>query len=121
MGDRLAYLGGLPTAEFFAAPYKAMGVPVYSSAVFNFIPRTAMQFYRAISADDAAAANHLLDTFFMPYAKIRNRRPGYAVSIVKAGAALVGRPAGPVRSPLMDLTGAERADLGALIQALGPQ
>jgi 5-dehydro-4-deoxyglucarate dehydratase len=80
-----------------------------------------MQFYRAISADDAAAANHLLDTFFMPYAKIRNRRPGYAVSIVKAGAALVGRPAGPVRSPLMDLTGAERADLGALIQALGPQ
>jgi 5-dehydro-4-deoxyglucarate dehydratase len=121
MGDRLAYLGGLPTAEFFAAPYKAMGVPVYSSAVFNFIPRTAIQFYRAISADDAAAANHLLDTFFMPYAKIRNRRPGYAVSIVKAGAALVGRPAGPVRSPLMDLTGAERADLGALIQALGPQ
>jgi 5-dehydro-4-deoxyglucarate dehydratase len=44
MGDRFAYLGGLPTAEFFAAPYKAMGVPVYSSAVFNFIPCTAMTF-----------------------------------------------------------------------------
>jgi 5-dehydro-4-deoxyglucarate dehydratase len=121
MGDRFAYLGGLPTAEFFAAPYKAMGVPVYSSAVFNFIPRTAMQFYRAISADDTATATRLLDSFFMPYAKIRNRRPGYAVSIVKAGATLVGRSAGPVRTPLIDLSEAERADLGALIDALGPQ
>ena len=115
MGDRFAYLGGLPTAEFFAAPYKAMGVPVYSSAVFNFIPKTAMQFYRAIAADDAATANRLLDEFFMPYSAIRNRRAGYAVSIVKAGVDLVGRSAGPVRTPLLDCTrggadGAEGAD-----------
>ena len=26
-----------------------MGVPVYSSAVFNFIPKTAMEFYRAVA------------------------------------------------------------------------
>ena len=44
LGDRFAYLGGLPTAEVYAAAYKALGTPVYSSAVFNFIPRTAMQF-----------------------------------------------------------------------------
>jgi hypothetical protein len=31
------------------------------------------------------------------------------------------RHADPVRAPLMDLTGAERADPGALIDALGPQ
>jgi 5-dehydro-4-deoxyglucarate dehydratase len=121
MGDRFAYLGGLPTAEFFAAPYKAMGVPVYSSAVFNFIPKTAMDFYRAIVSDDAATFNGLLDTFFMPYAAIRNRRPGYAVSIVKAGADLVGHGAGPVRTPLMDCNAEERAALKALIDRLGPQ
>ena len=40
LGERLAYLGGLPTAEVYAAAYKALGVPVYSSAVFNFSPRT---------------------------------------------------------------------------------
>jgi hypothetical protein len=45
LGDRFAYLGGLPTAELFAGAYKAMGCPVYSSAVFNFIPKTAMEFY----------------------------------------------------------------------------
>ena len=121
MGDRLAYLGGLPTAEFFAAPYKAMGVPVYSSAVFNFIPKTAMAFYRAIAANDEATATGILDAFFMPYAQIRNRRPGYAVSIVKAGARLVGQPGGPVRSPLVDCSAEEHDMLKALIDRLGPQ
>lgn len=121
LGDRFAYLGGLPTAEFFAAPYKAMGVPVYSSAVFNFIPKTAMDFYRAIAQDDSAAATRILDDFFMPYALIRNRRPGYAVSIIKAGARLVGYDAGPVRTPLVDCSEEEHAMLKALIDKLGPQ
>ena len=49
MGDRFAYLGGLPTAEVYAAAYKALGTPVYSSAVFNFIPKTAMEFYDAVA------------------------------------------------------------------------
>lgn len=121
MGDRFAYLGGLPTAEFFAAPYKAMGVPVYSSAVFNFIPKTAMEFCRAIANEDTATVNRILDTFFMPYSAIRNRRPGYAVSIIKAGVRLAGYDAGPVRPPLVDCSDEEHAMLKALIDKLGPQ
>ncbi|MGG1947367.1 5-dehydro-4-deoxyglucarate dehydratase [Trinickia sp. NRRL B-1857] len=121
LGERFAYLGGLPTAEVYAAAYKALGVPVYSSAVFNFIPKTAMTFYRAIASGDDATTGRLLDEFFLPYLKIRNRRAGYAVSIVKAGARLVGRDAGPVRAPLTDLTDEELAQLDALIQRLGPQ
>jgi len=121
MGDRLAYLGGLPTAEVYAAAYKAMGTPVYSSAVFNFIPRTAMDFYRAVAADDLGTQHRLLQDFFMPYLELRNRVPGYAVSIVKAGARIVGRDAGPVRPPLSDLTPDEAEQLGRLIARLGPQ
>ncbi|HEY7925513.1 MAG TPA: 5-dehydro-4-deoxyglucarate dehydratase [Vicinamibacteria bacterium] len=121
LGERLAYLGGLPTAEVYAAAYKAIGVPVYSSAVFNFVPRTAMQFYDALAKDDQATTGRLLDSFFLPYLAIRNRRPGYAVSIVKAGARLVGRDAGPVRPPLTDLLPAELEELGALVRGLGPQ
>jgi 5-dehydro-4-deoxyglucarate dehydratase len=121
MGDRFSYLGGLPTAEFFAAPYKAMGVPVYSSAVFNFIPKTAMDFYRAITADDTATWTKILDDFFMPYSKIRNRRPGYAVSIIKAGVRLVGYDAGPVRTPLVDCSEEEHKMLKTLIDKMGPQ
>ncbi|MDF3886198.1 5-dehydro-4-deoxyglucarate dehydratase [Cupriavidus basilensis] len=121
LGDRLSYLGGLPTAEVYAAAYKALGVPVYSSAVFNFIPKTAMDFYRAIAANDHATTNRLIDEFFLPYLDIRNRRAGYAVSIVKAGAKLVGHDAGPVRAPLTDLDEQELAMLDALIKKLGPQ
>lgn len=121
LGDRFAYLGGLPTAEVYAAAYKAIGVPVYSSAVFNFIPRTAMDFYRALAADDGATTGRLIDSFFLPYLEIRNRKPGYAVSIVKAGARLVGHDAGPVRPPLVDLSAEECARLDGLIRSLGPQ
>ncbi len=121
MGDRFSYLGGLPTAEVYAAAYKALGTPVYSSAVFNFIPRTAMQFYAAVRDDDHATQHRLLKSFFMPYLDIRNRGQGYAVSIVKAGAKLVGHDAGPVRAPLTDLKPAEMEQLDALIRTLGPQ
>ncbi|PLZ03511.1 5-dehydro-4-deoxyglucarate dehydratase [Burkholderia sp. WAC0059] len=121
LGERFAYLGGLPTAEVYAAAYRALGVPVYSSAVFNFIPKTAMDFYRAIASDDHASVGALLDAFFLPYLELRNRKAGYAVSIVKAGAKLVGRDAGPVRAPLVDLSGDELEQLHALIRKLGPQ
>ncbi|GGY46323.1 5-dehydro-4-deoxyglucarate dehydratase [Pseudoduganella albidiflava] len=121
MGDRFSYLGGLPTAEIYAAAYKALGVPVYSSAVFNFMPKLAMDFYHAIANDDRATQNRLIDEFFLPYLAIRNRKAGYAVSIVKAGAKIAGYDAGPVRAPLTDLNEEEFAMLEKLMRAQGPQ
>lgn len=121
LGDRFSYLGGLPTAEVYAAAYKALGTPVYSSAVFNFIPKTAMEFYEAVRTDDLATQHHLLREFFHPLLKLRNRVEGYGVSMIKAGARIVGHDAGPVRAPLSDLTPAECEELAALIAKLGPQ
>ncbi|WP_434136146.1 5-dehydro-4-deoxyglucarate dehydratase [Pseudomonas luteola] len=121
LGDRFTYLGGLPTAEVYAAAYKALGVPVYSSAVFNFVPKTAMDFYKAIAADDHKTVGKLIDDFFLPYLDIRNRCAGYAVSIVKAGAKIAGYDAGPVRAPLTDLKPDEYERLAALMDKLGPQ
>jgi len=121
LGDRFSYLGGLPTAEVYAAAYKALGVPVYSSAVFNFIPKTAMDFYHAIARDDHETVGKIIDDFFLPYLDIRNKRAGYAVSIVKAGAKISGYDAGPVRAPLTDLNKDEYEQLAALIHAQGPQ
>lgn len=121
LGERFAYLGGLPTAELFAGAYKAMGCPVYSSAVFNFIPKTAMDFYNAHAAGDTATCDRLIRDFFLPYIALRNEGEGYAVSIVKAGATLVGHSAGPVRPPLSDLLPSEVDRLGQLISKLGAQ
>ncbi len=121
VGDRLVYIGGMPTHEVYANAYKALGVPTYSSAVFNFIPRTAIEFYNAYARGDQATVGRLINEFFLPYLDIRNRGEGYAVSIVKAGATIVGRGAGPVRPPLTDLKPEEVEQLRALIQRLGPQ
>jgi 5-dehydro-4-deoxyglucarate dehydratase len=121
LGDRFVYIGGMPTHEVYASAYKAVGVPTYSSAIFNFIPRTAMQFYDAYWAGDTATTSRLINDFFLPYLEIRNKGEGYAVSIVKAGAAIVGRSAGPVRPPLSDLKPQEVEQLTALIRSLGAQ
>ena len=115
LGDRLTYIGGLPTAETFALPYLEMGVTTYSSAIFNFVPNFAQQFYAAVRSRDHEKVYAGLREFVLPYVGIRNRRRGYAVSIVKAGLAAVGRPAGSVRTPLVDLTEQELANLKKLI------
>jgi len=118
MGDRLTYVGGLPTAETFALPYLEMGVTTYSSAIFNFVPEFAKDFYAAVRRHDREAVFQGLRDFVLPYIAIRNRKKGYAVSIVKAGCAAVGRPAGPVRPPLTDLDAGEMEMLKALIAKL---
>jgi 5-dehydro-4-deoxyglucarate dehydratase len=119
LGERLVYLGGLPTAETFARPYLAMGVATYSSALFNFMPNFARGFYNAVRAEDVPTIEAGLRDFVLPYTAIRNRGKGYAVSIVKAGANIVGRPGGPVRPPLTELDAKSYADLEALIGAHG--
>jgi 5-dehydro-4-deoxyglucarate dehydratase len=115
LGDRLTYIGGLPTAETFALPYLEMGVTTYSSAIFNFLPNFAQEFYSAVRRRDRQKVYADLREFVLPYIAIRNRRKGYAVSIVKAGMRAIGRSAGPVRSPLIDLDPAEFSDLKKLI------
>ncbi|KAA5828316.1 5-dehydro-4-deoxyglucarate dehydratase [Saccharopolyspora hirsuta] len=118
LGDRLTYVGGLPTAETFALPLLELGVTTYSSAMFNFVPEFALRFYRAVRDRDRAAVYRYLDEFVLPYCDIRNRRAGYAVSIVKAGMKVIGRPAGPVRPPLVDLDDTELAALSDLVKRL---
>ncbi|MDN3311585.1 5-dehydro-4-deoxyglucarate dehydratase [Microbacterium oryzae] len=118
-GDRLFYLGGLPTAETFALPLLQMGLSTYSSAIFNFLPEFALEFYSDVRALDRTAVTEKLTNFVLPYLDIRDRVRGYGVSIIKAGLRAVGRDAGPVRPPLQDLTEQDFADLSALIERAG--
>jgi len=118
LGDRLFYLGGLPTAETYALPLLQLGMSTYSSAMFNFLPDFALRFYRAVRAQDTAAVHDMLRRFVLPYVEIRDRRRGYGVSIIKAGLRVVGRDAGPVRPPLQDLAERDVADLAPIVGAL---
>jgi 5-dehydro-4-deoxyglucarate dehydratase len=111
----------MPTAETYARAFAARGFASYSSAIFNFVPRTAVDVHRAAYAGDDAALARFERDFLSPYVRLRSRGLGYAVSLVKAGAAAVGRSAGKVRPPLADPTPAEREELRGLIEKLGPQ
>jgi 5-dehydro-4-deoxyglucarate dehydratase len=119
MADRLIFIGGMPTAEVHASAAAAIGMTTYSSAIYNFAPEMALRFFNALRGGLSAEVDTLIRTFFLPYLAIRNRRAGYAVSIVKAGARIAGIPCGPVRSPLLDLTPDEESELAALMQSCG--
>ncbi|MGO1235457.1 5-dehydro-4-deoxyglucarate dehydratase [Microbacterium gubbeenense] len=118
-GDRLFYLGGLPTAETYALPLLQMGMSTYSSAMFNFVPEFALEFYGDVRNQDRAAVTEKLTRFVLPYLNIRDRGQGFGVSIVKAGIRAIGRNAGSVRPPLKNLSEQDLADLNALIDAAG--
>lgn len=119
LGDRLCYIGGMPTHELFAEAFNAVGVTTYSSAVFNFVPALAQRFYKAMRAGDRGTMAAILEGFFFEFARIRDRETGYPVSIIKAGVELIGRTPGPVRPPLTNLTADEKAMLAKLIEYAG--
>jgi 5-dehydro-4-deoxyglucarate dehydratase len=105
----------MPTAELFADAYLGAGVTTYSSAVFNFVPKLAQEFYAALRAGQRERTDAILRSFFYPFLEIRNRSKGYAVSAIKAGVRLVGFDAGPVRPPLTDLTDEEMDMMAELV------
>jgi 5-dehydro-4-deoxyglucarate dehydratase len=109
------FFNGAATAEIQARAYAAVGVPAYSSAVHAFAPEIADAFFGALREGDDATVDTLLRDFYVPLVELRDRAPGYAVSLVKAAARLRGRPVGPVRAPLTDPRAADLADLATLL------
>ncbi|MGX4692933.1 5-dehydro-4-deoxyglucarate dehydratase [Streptomyces sp. JNUCC 63] len=94
------YFNGLPTAELTQLAYRGIGITLYSSAVFCFVPEVALAFHRALREGDEATAHRLLDGFYRPFVELRAQGRGYAVSLVKAGVRLRGLDVGEVRPPL---------------------
>ncbi|WP_079058467.1 5-dehydro-4-deoxyglucarate dehydratase, partial [Streptomyces ossamyceticus] len=109
------FFNGAATAEVQARAYATVGVPAYSSAVHAFAPEIAGAFFGALRRGDDPAVERLLRAFYVPLVELRDRRPGYAVSLVKAAARLRGRRVGPVRAPLTDPSAADLADLERLL------
>lgn len=115
VGDRLVYIGGVPTAEIFAEAYLSIGVNTYSSAVFNFVPEMAVKFYQELRKGNREVVKQITNDFFIPFINLRDKKSGYAVSLIKAGAEIIGRSAGSVRAPLVMPTKEERNQLEALV------
>ncbi len=111
------FFNGAATAEIQARAYAAVGVPAYSSAVHAFAPEIAGAFFTALRDGDDGTVDRLLRGFYVPFVELRDRVPGYAVSLVKAAARLRGRAVGPVRAPLTDPAPVDLAALTTLLAA----
>ncbi|MFE0455675.1 5-dehydro-4-deoxyglucarate dehydratase [Streptomyces sp. NPDC058914] len=113
--DDFLFFNGAATAEIQARAYATVGVPAYSSAVHAFAPEIANAFFAALRESDDKTVEKLLRDFYVPLVELRDRAPGYAVSLVKAAARLRGRPVGPVRAPLTEPSAVDLADLRTLL------
>ena len=111
------FFNGLPTAEVTQRAYRAIGVPLYSSAAFAFAPEIALAYYDALEKDNTPLLDDLERAFYHPLVRLRNKGAGYAVSLIKAGVELTGHKSGGVRPPLTEVTPEHRAELARILHA----
>ncbi|WP_032369521.1 5-dehydro-4-deoxyglucarate dehydratase [Rhodococcoides fascians] len=116
-GKPFQFFNGLPTAEVSQQAYRAIGVTLYSSATFAFAPELALAFYRSLDSGNEKLTAALLREFFHPLVRLRDKVPGYAVSLIKAGVTMEGIEAGPVRPPLVDISAPHLEELTAIVAA----
>jgi 5-dehydro-4-deoxyglucarate dehydratase len=111
------FFNGMPTAEVTQRAYRAIGVPLYSSAVFAFAPQVALAYYDALESGDTATLDTLERAFYHPLARLRAKGAGYAVSLVKAGVELTGHSTGGMRPPLAPVLPEHWAELAKILDA----
>jgi 5-dehydro-4-deoxyglucarate dehydratase len=111
------FFNGMPTAEVTQRAYRAIGVPLYSSAAFAFAPRVALAYYDALERADQETLAALERAFYHPLARLRAKGTGYAVSLIKAGVELAGYRSGGVRPPLTNVPPPHRQELASIIAA----
>jgi 5-dehydro-4-deoxyglucarate dehydratase len=116
-GKPFQFFNGLPTAEVSQQAFRAIGVTLYSSATFAFAPDVALAFYQALETGNEPLTEALSRAFFHPLVRLRDKVPGYPVALIKAGVALEGLDAGPVRPPLIDAAPEDVEELRAIIAA----
>ena len=118
LGDEpFFFFNGMPTAEATQRAYRAIGVPLYSSAAFAFAPAIALAYYDALERGDEAALAELERSFYHPLVRLRQQGAGYAVSLIKAGVELAGHRSGGVRPPLAEVLPEHKAELERILAA----
>lgn len=116
LGPRLTWVNGM--AEALAAPYCAAGAQAMTSGIVNIAPNLSRAVWEASAAGDWAAAQRLVAKL-RPLIRLRERRRGYQIAVIKEAMNLLGRPGGMVRSPLTPLTPDDRCELRTALGNLG--
>ena len=116
-GDRFQWINGM--AEPFVPSYWKLGVETFTSGLACFMPEVTLRVRALARKGEFEQVNKILDELVLPMYELRNRRPGYKVSMIKAGMELAGLAAGGVRPPLVGMAEADKDDLRALMEKHG--
>jgi len=114
--DRVVWLAG--TGDDLVGPWFAAGAEGFTSSLACFWPEASGELYRLASTGDYAGLAAYHQRVVRPIYALRQRRPGYEVSVMKAAMEILGYQAGPARAPLANITSHERDELAALLTRL---
>ena len=116
-GDRFHWINGM--AEPFVPSYWKLGVETFTSGLACFMPEATLRIRALARTGDFTGVNAILDDLVLPMYELRNRRPGYKVSMIKTAMSLAGIQAGSVRPPLVAMDTADKEDLRSLMERHG--
>jgi 5-dehydro-4-deoxyglucarate dehydratase len=118
VGNRLHWIGGI--GDDLVPGYYAIGIRTYTSSIATIAPRLSMQLHERASMLDSASLSRLMANYVLPLYAIRGRRKGYEVSVMKCAMEILGKPAGPVRPPLVEVRPEEREEIASLMERYKP-
>jgi 5-dehydro-4-deoxyglucarate dehydratase len=116
LGNRMAWINGM--AEPLAAAYFASGAIGFTTGLANFAPEIPLSILHAARENDVERLHRLVSTQAMPLARLRAKRKGYSIVVIKEAMNLLGLPAGPCRLPLTPLLPADREELIQILRGL---
>ena len=114
VGDRLVWFGGI--GDDCVPGYFAAGVQAYTSSISNIAPKLSLLLAEAGMKRDFVALGKLMDKYVHPLYAIRDRLRGYEVSVMKEAMEMLGKPAGPVRPPLVNTRAQDVEDVRKLMK-----
>ncbi len=117
LGARLAWINGM--AELLIEPYLAAGAQAMTTGIVNFAPQLSLSVWNAACAGERDELHRLLAQQIRPLAKLREKRKGYAIAVVKEAMNMLGLSGGCVRAPLMPMSDEDRAELRKILTMVG--
>jgi 5-dehydro-4-deoxyglucarate dehydratase len=118
LGDRLYWIGG--AGDDVVPAYYSIGIRTYTSSIATIAPRLSMQLHERAAALDMASLSRLMSNYVLPLYAMRARRKGYEVSVMKTAMGILGKPAGPVRPPLVEVREEEVKEIESLMERYKP-
>ena len=117
-GDRLHWIGGI--GDDMVPGYYSIGIRTYTSSIAVIAPRLSLQLHERASVLDSASLSRLMSNYVIPLYAIRQRRKGYEVAVMKKAMQILGKPAGPVRPPLVGVRPEEVKEIERLMERYKP-